>query len=268
MVSPFTAYEDTMTHHVKFCSLLLLILSTTYLVAQEDNRVVTANYQLAARFAPYKLNTLTYSTTISPHWIEGTDRFWYEWETSDGKSFYLIDPAQGTKTPIFDNDRIAAELTRLTKDPWDGQHLPIRGIRFIDEDTLQFEVETSQDQERDEVEDQTEVEQKQEEENGDNEAKAAKKQVFHFEYDVASRTIRQLENWEDPDNHPAWASVSPDGKTVVFARNHNLYMMTGEAYQQILDARRGKDGDEADEADEEVEVEETQLSTDGEEHYS
>ncbi len=257
-----------MTHHVKFCSLLLLILSTTYLVAQEDNRVVTANYQLAARFAPYKLNTLTYSTTISPHWIEGTDRFWYEWETSDGKSFYLIDPAQGTKTPIFDNDRIAAELTRLTKDPWDGQHLPIRGIRFIDEDTLQFEVETSQDQERDEVEDQTEVEQKQEEENGDNEAKAAKKQVFHFEYDVASRTIRQLENWEDPDNHPAWASVSPDGKTVVFARNHNLYMMTGEAYQQILDARRGKDGDEADEADEEVEVEETQLSTDGEEHYS
>ena len=268
MVSPFTAYEDTMTHHVKFCSLLLLILSTTYLVAQEDNRVVTANYQLAARFAPYKLNTLTYSTTISPHWIEGTDRFWYEWETSDGKSFYLIDPAQGTKTPIFDNDRIAAELTRLTKDPWDGQHLPIRGIRFIDEDTLQFEVETSQDQERDEVEDQTEVEQKQEEENGDNEAKAAKKQVFHFEYDVASRTIRQLEDWEDPDNHPAWASVSPDGKTVVFARNHNLYMMTGEAYQQILDARRGKDGDEADEADEEVEVEETQLSTDGEEHYS
>ena len=257
-----------MTHHVKFCSLLLLILSTTYLVAQEDNRVVTANYQLAARFAPYKLNTLTYSTTISPHWIEGTDRFWYEWETSDGKSFYLIDPAQGTKTPIFDNDRIAAELTRLTKDPWDGQHLPIRGIRFIDEDTLQFEVETSQDQERDEVEDQTEVEQKQEEENGDNEAKAAKKQVFHFEYDVASRTIRQLEDWEDPDNHPAWASVSPDGKTVVFARNHNLYMMTGEAYQQILDARRGKDGDEADEADEEVEVEETQLSTDGEEHYS
>ncbi len=107
--------------------------------AQEDSRVTTANYQLAARFAPYQLNRLTYSTTLSPHWIEGGDRFWYEWETSNGKAFFLVDPARGVKTPIFDNDRIAAELTRLTKDPWDGRHLPIRGIKFVNtkENTLQ-----------------------------------------------------------------------------------------------------------------------------------
>ncbi len=237
--------------------------------AQEDSRVTTANYQLAARFAPYKLNRLTYSTTLSPHWIEGGDRFWYEWETSNGKSFFLVDPARGTKVPIFDNDRIAAELTRLTKDPWDGRHLPIRGIKFVDENTLQFEVESSQDEERDEAEeDSTEQEQQQEEEDSDDEEKAAKKKLFHFEYDVATRTLRQLEDWEGPDNHPGWASVSPDGETVVFARNHNLHMMTGEAYEQILDARRGKDEEEADKADEKIEVEETQLSTDGEKHYS
>jgi len=237
--------------------------------AQEDSRVTTANYQLAARFAPYKLNRLTYSTTLSPHWIEGGDRFWYEWETSNGKSFFLVDPARGTKVPIFDNDRIAAELTRLTKDPWDGRHLPIRGIKFVDENTLQFEVESSQDEERDEAEeDSTEQEQQQEEEDSDDEEKAAKKKLFHFEYDVATRTLRQLEDWEGPDNHPGWASVSPDGETVVFARNHDLHMMTGEAYEQILDARRGKDEEEADKADEKIEVEETQLSTDGEKHYS
>ena len=239
--------------------------------AQEDSRVTTANYQLAARFAPYQLNRLTYSTTLSPHWIEGGDRFWYEWETSNGKSFFLVDPARGTKTPIFDNDRIAAELTRLTKDPWDGRHLPIRGIKFVNtkENTLQFEVESSQDEERAEAEeDSTEEEQQQEEEGSDDEEKAAKKKRFHFEYDMATRTLRQLEDWEGPDNHPGWASVSPDAKTVVFARNHNLHMMTGEAYERILDARRGKDEEAADEADEKIEVEETQLSTDGEEHYS
>ena len=174
----------------------------------------------------------------------------------------MVDPAQGTKTAVFDNDRIAAELTRLTKDPWDGQHLPIRGIRFIDQDTLQFEVQSSQDEEHDEVGNRTEEEQDQEDQNDSNGVKASKKRVFHFEYDVTTRTLRQLENWEGPDNHPAWASVSPDGNTVVFARNHNLYAMTGEAYQQILEARRGKDEEEANEAEEGVEVNETQLSTD------
>ena len=257
-----------MTRHAWFCFLLTLSLTTTPLIGQEDNRVATANYQLAARFAPYKLNRLIYSTTVPPRWIEGSDRFWYEWETSNGKSFYLVDPAQSTKTAVFDNDRIAAELTRLTKDPWDGQHLPIRGITFIDQNTLQFEVQSSQDEERDEVGNRTEEEQDQEDQNDNNGVKASKKRVFHFEYDVATRTLRQLENWEGPDNHPVWASVSPDGKTVVFARNHNLYAMTGEAYQQILEARRGKDEDEANEAEEGVEVNETQLSTDGEEHYS
>ena len=92
------------------------------------------------------------------------DRFWYEWETSGGKSYYLVDPARGTKAAIFDNDRIAAELTRLTKDPWDGQHLPIRGITFIDANTLRFEVESSQDAEEEESEtDETDQEQQQEE---------------------------------------------------------------------------------------------------------
>ena len=82
------------------------------------------------------------------------------------------------------------------------------------------------------------------------------------------RTLRELADWEGPDNHPDWASVSPDGQTVIFARNHNIHMMSGADYAQILDARRGESGDDADEAEEDVDVEDTQLTTDGEEHYS
>jgi hypothetical protein len=107
-----------------------------------------ANYRLAARFAPYKITRMIYGTTAAPRWIEGTERFWYQWETAAGRSYYLVDPATGTRQTIFDNDRIAAELTRITKDPWDGQHLPIRSIKFLDANTLQFEVESSQDEER------------------------------------------------------------------------------------------------------------------------
>lgn len=102
--------------------------------------VTQANYRLAARFAPYKMRSLVYSLGVTPRWIKGSERFWYEWETAEGKRFMIVDPIAGTKKLLFDNDRIAAELTRITKDPWDGRHLPIRAIRFIDAGTLEFEV--------------------------------------------------------------------------------------------------------------------------------
>ncbi len=227
----------------------------------------TANYDLAARFAPYKLRELIHSTMVDPRWIEGSQKFWYEWEDTNGKTFYIVDPSSGSKRPVFDNDRLAAELTRITRDPYDGQHLPIRSIRFIDENTIQFDVTSSQDEEKEEAEKEEEEEQE-EEEKGPPAKKKTDKKVFHFEFDIPSQTLRLLEDYEAPDNHPGWASVSPDGETVVFVRDYNLYMMTGESYQEILDARRGKSGEEADSLDQKVEVEEIQLTEDGEEHYS
>lgn len=56
-------------------------------VMHSGNHGSNANYRLAARFAPYKMQELIYSTSVSPRWIEGGERFWYEWETSDGKFF-------------------------------------------------------------------------------------------------------------------------------------------------------------------------------------
>ena len=107
----------------------------------------TANYQLAARFAPYKMGDMVKSTSVNPNWIEDGDRFWYQWDDTNGTYYYLVDPARGTKRQIFDNDRIAAEITRITGDPWDGQHMGIRSIKFIDDNTLQFEVQSTIDEE-------------------------------------------------------------------------------------------------------------------------
>lgn len=228
----------------------------------------SANYELAARWAPYKLQELVYSTSVQPRWIEGSDRFWYEWETSDGTFYWIVDMARGQQRQIFDNDRIAAELTRIVGDPYDAEHLPIRSIRFIDGNTLQFEVESSQDEEVEAEEVQEEQQEDMQEEQGHEGRARPKKKVYYFEYDVDTQTLRELEDYEAPDNHPDWASVSPDGSTVIFVRNYNLFMMSGDDYQQILDARRGKSGDEADEAEEEVEVEEVQITEDGEEYYS
>ncbi len=229
----------------------------------------SANYEMAARFAPYKIREMVHSLRVAPRWIKRSDHFWYEWETSEGKRFFLVDPARGTKTEIFDNDRIAAELTRITLDPWDGKHLPIQSIRFTDDNTIQFDVTSSQDEEIDEEEgDDEQIEDEEDQQEEEQERPRTRKKVHHFEYDVATRALRELEDYEAPDNHPGWASVSPDTAWVVFSREFNLWMMSYEEYEKILEARRGKSGDDAEDAEEDAEVEEVQLTTDGEKDFS
>lgn len=232
---------------------------------REVTPVTEANYRLGARFAPMRMSRLVYTTTVNPRWIQGSERFWYEYTTAAGKKFYLVDPVAASKREMFDNDRIAAELTRITRDPYDGQNLPIRAIRFVNPTTLHFEVESSQDEER--VDAEAERGNQQDQQRQGARARPRKK-VHHFSYNVNTQQLTELTEREEPDNHPGWANVSPDGETIVFARNHNLRMMTRASYQQILDARRGKTGAAADTADWAVEVEEIALTTDGEDNYS
>src|SRR5215217_2296341 len=108
--------------------------------------IAKANYQLASRFSPKKLDKLVFSTNVDPHWLKKTDRFWYTYETPNGKNWYIVDPAKAEKRLLFDNAKLAAELTRLVRDPMDAQHLNIDSLRFVkDENWIQFEVLSTQD---------------------------------------------------------------------------------------------------------------------------
>jgi hypothetical protein len=89
------------------------------------------NYALAARFSPKKMEKMLFSTSVDPHWLKSGDKFWYMYQTTAGKVWYLVDAAKGTKTKLFDNDKMAADITRIVKDPFDGQHLPIDRIKFV-----------------------------------------------------------------------------------------------------------------------------------------
>ncbi len=244
-------------------SVLILSFAANGLVA-ENTPIKKANYKLAARFTSAKMGKLAFSTSVSPHWLKHSDRFWYTYETSEGKTFYLVDPARKTKRPLFDNIRMAAELTLITKDPYDAKHLPIDRIKFIKKDrAFQFEVESSQD-EKEEPEKEEEVEEKKEEiekEKEKNEEKAPKKKekpkkkIFHFEYDIVTGKLTLLEDYKKPKERPRWASISPDEQTILFARHYNLYYMDKENYEKALE-------DEEDE-----DIVEHQLTTDGEEYY-
>ena len=222
-------------------------------LAQEP--VTTANYDLAARFSPNKLKRMVFSTRVDPHWLKNSNRFWYSYETSMGKNYYIFDPARKSKTPLFDNAKLAADMTRLTGDPYDALHLDIENLEFINnESAIRFEVKSKLVK----VEEKDEDEERGNEQ--DKEKKNAKKpkmvdKVYYFEYNLGTSTLRLLEDYEKPKDDKDWANISPDETYVLFSKHHNLYWMDMENYKKALK-------DEKDST-----IVEHQLTEDGEEYY-
>lgn len=227
-------------------AVLVLMVSTARLEAQ-DNRIKKANYELAARFAPEKIDKMIFDTSVEPRWLEKSDRFWYSYKTSKGRTFYLVDTIRKTRQPVFDNVKMAAQLTELSKFPYDAEHLPIETIQFIKNDqVIRFKVDPPYD-----VGPSAPKETK-----AGGEEKELKKTPLFFEYELATGKLVWLEGYKEPLEKPVWASISPDEKTVIFARNHNLFMMDADNYQKALKDPEAKD------------IVELQLTTDGEENDS
>ena len=121
-----------------YFKILLLIFSISFLNSQENEK---ANYDLAYKFSPKSIAKLVHSTSVRPHWLKNGNKFWYQYKTTKGSNYYLVDADKRTKSPLFDNDKMAAWLTEITKDPYDGQHLPRFNFKFVkDEKAIQFYV--------------------------------------------------------------------------------------------------------------------------------
>jgi dipeptidyl aminopeptidase/acylaminoacyl peptidase len=197
--------------------LFLVLLALPLLIFGQQK----ANYDLAARFSPKKLDKMIFSLSVDPHWLKQSNRFWYVYETSEGKQWMIVDPVKNEKKVMFDKEQLAASLTRIIKDPFDAQHLPIDSLKFIkDENWIQFEVKSSIDIDKP---------------GAKKDAKAEKiKKVFYFEYNLATAQLNELVGFTKPKRKPSWANISPDQSKVVFGRNYNLYYMDKANYEKAL----------------------------------
>ena len=283
-----------------FCLIVLLSIG----VRAGDRPLPKPNYDLAARWMATKVGKLVFDTSVSPRWAETSDRFWYAFETAQGRKFMLVDPLKRTKAPLWDNAKMAAMLTNITRIPYESQHLPITPatMKWVKNDTaIRFELEVPKDadivgekkpevrsqktedkktdekkteeQKTEQVkkEDVKKEELKTDEQKKDEVKKDEKKtgaadekdaeetkttKTLYFEYDLATGKLALLPDFTPDPKKPGWAQVSPDDRTVLFARGHNLFMMDEANYKLAL-----KDfGD--------PKAQEVQLTTDGEEHYS
>jgi dipeptidyl-peptidase-4 len=221
-----------------------LLLLTCYYARAWQTPITTANYQAAARFSPKKLDKMVFTISVDPHWLKKSERFWYIYETTEGKKWYIVDPQKGEKKILFDNEKLAAAITRIIHDPFDAQHLGLDSMRFIkDENWIQFEVKSTLETEKTDT-------------TAKDKKNAKEKKIFYFEYNLLDGTLNELVGYKKPKHKPNWASISPDSNAIVFGRHFNLFWMDKANYDKAL------------KNEEDSTIIEHALTTDGMEYYS
>ena len=216
-----------------------LMGTSTALKAQER----LPEYLQAEKFTQDKLGTMLFSTTIDPHWFQQGNSFWYQYKTSEGTFWYVVNPNTRSKSLLFDREEMAAQLTEIVQDPFEARQLPIRNLKAKEDGrTFTFQVTSTRDAKP---------------KKDDKKAKKAKnkKEVFYFSYDYPTRKLTHLKDQEEEPKRLSWGAISPDKKTVVYAKDMNLYKMS---YEDYLKAKK----DEKDST-----IVEIQLTTDGMEDF-
>lgn len=206
------------------------------------------NYRQAARFSPTKIAKMVHSTAVRPNWLQKGNRFWYQYKTSsEGSKYYLVDADKRTRTPLFDNVKMAMWLSEITKDPYEAKHLPRFDFTFTkDERAIRFYVTSSEEVT---VTDDSKKKKK---------GKPKKeKKVFHLEYKLGGNGLTIVDT-EKKKKEPwrQWANVSPDSSVVLYSKNYNLYWMDKENFLKAV-----KD-------DKDSTIVEHQWTKDGEINYS
>ncbi len=173
-------------------------------VFAQDQAKTAANYSLAERFSPDRLDKMVFDTKVTPHWLASGNCFWYTYKTTKGVYYYLVDADRRTKTYLFDNHKMAGMLTAITKDPYDHQHLPPINPKFTkDEAVFQFDV-----------------------------AGTGTKKTYHLEYNRS--TGRLYEQTRQPVGkmlfRPGWLNISSDSAYAVYTKGNDLYYMDKENY--------------------------------------
>ncbi|PWL31971.1 DPP IV N-terminal domain-containing protein [uncultured Roseivirga sp.] len=171
--------------------LLILLLATCSLGFSQEHK---ADFKAAEKFKSSNIRKMLKSTRVSPRWFEDSDKFWYTYTTTSGKNFYIVDPTKKTRTLMFDNKDFAAQLSELTRKPWNFNDLDLKALELEEDNrTLTFMVDS-----------------------------------IDYHFDLNSKVITKGDSTEKAEKRNNWATYSPDSTYISFAKNHNLYLMKAD----------------------------------------
>ncbi|TAL63734.1 MAG: S9 family peptidase, partial [Bacteroidetes bacterium] len=172
-----------------------------------------ADFWAAEKFRDDNLTPKYGDLSVNANWIEESDIFWYSFKTPAGKNFYYVNAAAKSKQTMFDSKYMAAELRKLTHHPFNDLDLQIKEIKFEKKSTTKFTFMVD---------------------------------TLRFNFDISTQRLALKDTVPKNKKKPAWPTYSPDSTLIVYAKNHNLFLM------------KAKDKDSV----------EIQLTTDGERYYS
>jgi dipeptidyl-peptidase 4 len=109
--------------------------------AQDHNK---ANWELADKFSAASLRSRVYTTAVNPHWLGQSDSLCYDWKDHSGSTFFLVVPTTKTKKPLFDQAKLASQLSEQSHHSHDPQTLPFNTLTFSkDRKTFTFTADSS-----------------------------------------------------------------------------------------------------------------------------
>lgn len=177
-------------------SLFLIPVAQGWGQSATSEEPAQANYELADRFHEFTLGGKfsRNSMTIFPNEINGTDNFWFEFHTVEGKNYYYVMPAAGKREPLFDKGKMAVQLSELTKGVVDRNKLDISFVEFSkDQHSFGFDYKGNR---------------------------------YNYNRLTGKVSPEEKKKEEEESSEPiySWMNFSPDKKYILYAKEHNLYI--------------------------------------------
>ncbi len=91
------------------------------------------DYGRAEQMLGWNLESRIYGAAGSPEFLGDTDRFWYEVNTRAGTAWILVSPGAGTRTPLFDNGRLASAMSMAGDTAFDPGRLSLGRLEVADD---------------------------------------------------------------------------------------------------------------------------------------
>ena len=215
-----------------FCLIVLSANSSFSQDANNKKQTPTPNYRLASKFSPTNIAKLVHSTSVRPNWLKNGNRFWYQYKTTEGSKYYIVDADKRTKKALFDNEKMAEWLTEITKDPYDAQHLPRFNFKFAKNETaIRFRITSTEkvevvDEKKKVETDSTKTDSTKTKKKKKKGKPKMEKKVYHFEYKLGGNSLKVIDNKKKgKEDWKKWANIAPDSSVVLFSKNFNVFWM-------------------------------------------
>jgi dipeptidyl-peptidase 4 len=116
-------------------ALAAVTLMCTGALAQQPRQYTAQDYAAAEKFMFYNVDPLAFKGLVNAQWLDD-GRFWYRAVDERGNSYILVDPAKGTRVPMFNQEKVAAMLKTATKGAMDSDaaHLIVSNLKLSDAD--------------------------------------------------------------------------------------------------------------------------------------